>query len=63
MNNTLLRIIIASCLLGAAIISYSVGSGSAFGFFLLLGVVFEGGFWYVLFKAGRKRRQPDSVSK
>ncbi len=49
------RIFILFVLLGAAIVCYSIGSTGGIGLFLILGVLFEGAFWFGLF--GRRKHR------
>ena len=52
--NTLLRWIILALLIFAALSFYSYGNATGLFIFILLGVVFEGAFWFGVF--GKKKR-------
>jgi len=52
--NTLPRWLVLCTLIGAAILSYIFGFKQGLGLFLVLGAVFEIGFWLKLFKKPEK---------
>ena len=59
---TLYRYIIVLVLLLAAIASYSIGSSKGLFVFILLGFIFEAGFWFGLFPIKRdKANAKDSM--
>lgn len=51
------RLVILLALLAAAITSYSVGIGSGVFVFIVLGFLFEAGFWLGLFPMSRRRQK------
>jgi hypothetical protein len=52
--NTLLRCLILTLLLFAALSFYSYGNSTGLFIFILLGLLFEGAFWFGIF--GKKKR-------
>lgn len=53
----ILRLVIVIALLAAAIASYSAGISSGVFIFIVLGFLFEAGFWFGLFPRKRRRQK------
>lgn len=53
----ILRLVIVLALLAAAIASYSAGISSGVFIFIVLGFLFESGFWIGLFPRKRRRQK------
>jgi hypothetical protein len=57
------RWLVLSCFLGLALACYFVGFIPGFGFFLILGIAFEGTFWVKLFSRDKSKPKTNDSNK